>query len=451
MGLRKTQRTKMVAPIRVWGSDSTGKIFNVLAHTLDVSTTGARIGGVKVSLGVGDVITVQYKQQKGLYKVIWVGRPGDKTQDQIGVALLEPERQIWAELHEAPKYRDDYTGGRKVIVQEPPGGAPPPPETPAPAETPAMQAAERTAEEIAAATDPVPVPGETEIDVDGVVMRCARGLSRIEQLVKRKPPSAPALMEFRDALAKLRQTVWALQQWYEVKDEAKKAFPLLAFLNMERLRFVVQAARDLADDMSNKQVELDRELLQSLYQHVQRLRAGESQLWPESQGFSFEVNEPAAKAVSTAAAEIRRSGMPPADAIEFFAGELQRAIGASGIALAGFEGGEMMCVGASGNVPGPGTVLEIEVGPGAEAMTGGKRVYCRDTQSDERVDAELCRAAQILSVVFVPVLSAEGSAVGLIEAVAERANAFDQDRLEALEYAAEYTRELLARRGAVSA
>src|SRR6185312_15593070 len=71
MGLRRTPRTKMVAPIRVWGSDSTGKIFNILAHTLDVSTSGARIGGVKVPLGVGDAVTVQYKQQKGLYKVVW--------------------------------------------------------------------------------------------------------------------------------------------------------------------------------------------------------------------------------------------------------------------------------------------------------------------------------------------------------------------------------------------
>lgn len=443
----------MVAPIRVWGSDSTGKIFNVLAHTLDVSSTGARIGGVKVPLGVGDAVTVQYKQQKGLYKVMWVGRPGDKTQDQIGVALLEPERQIWAEIQEPPQYKDTYSGSRKVVVQEPPGGAPPPPETPPPVETPAMRAAERTAEEIAAETDPISisVPGESEIDIDGVVIRCARGLLRIEQLVKRNPPSAPALMEFRDALAKLRQTVWALQQWYEVKDEAKKAFPLLAFLNTERLRFVVQAARDLADDMSDKQVEVDRELLQSLYQHVQRLRTGESQLWPESQGFSFEVSEPAAKAVNTAAAEIKRSSMPPGDAIEFFAGELQRVVGASGIALAGFEGGEMICVGASGNMPGPGTVLEIEVGPGAEAFTGGKRVYCKDTQSDERVDAELCREAQILSVVFVPVLSSEGATVGLIEAVAARTNAFNNDRLEALEYAAEFTRELLARRAAATA
>ncbi|MGH9523655.1 MAG: GAF domain-containing protein [Terriglobales bacterium] len=434
----------MVAPIRVWGNDSTGKVFNVLAHTLDVSSSGARIGGIRVSLGVGDAVTIQYKQQKALYKVAWVGRPGDKTQDQLGVALLEPERQIWAELRESPQFTDDYRGNRKVPVQQGPIEAPPPPPSPA-----AIQEAERVTEEIVAETEAPPAATETDniIDVDGVVTRCAAGLLRIEQLVKRKPPSATALNEFRDALAKLRQTVWAMQQWYEVKDETRKAFPLLAFLNTERLRFVVQATQDLADDMVNKQVELDRDLLKKLYRSVDQLRAADASSGAEGQGFSFEVSPPADRAgdVRAVAIEVQRSGMDAETGLDFFAGELQRILGASGAAVAALQDGEMVCVAASGNMPGPGMVLETEQGPGAEALANLIIVNCRDTQSDPRVDAELCRAANILSVVFVPVLSEEGAPVGLIEAVADRPNVFDSERTTALHAAIGVARDLLAR------
>ena len=43
MGKRKNSRTKMVLPLRVWGTDATGKTFMLMAHTLDVSPTGARL------------------------------------------------------------------------------------------------------------------------------------------------------------------------------------------------------------------------------------------------------------------------------------------------------------------------------------------------------------------------------------------------------------------------
>ena len=437
----------MVAPIRVWGNDSTGKVFNVLAHTLDVSTSGARIGGIRVALGVGDAVTIQYRQQKALYKVAWIGRPGDKTQDQLGVVLLEPERQIWAELQEAPQFKDEYVGGRRAPLPQVPVEAPPPPPSPA-----AMQEAERVTEEIVAETEAPPAAGEADniIDVDGVVKRCAAGLLRIEQLVRRKPPTAESLMEFRDALAKLRQTVWALQQWYEVKDETRKAFPLLAFLNTERLRFVVQAARDLADDAVNKQVELDRDLLQMLFRSVDQLRASHASSGAEGQGFSFEVAGPVDLSgdVRAVANEIQRSGMDAQTGLDFFAGELERVLGASGAAVAELHDGEMVCVAASGNMPGPGMVLETEQGPGAEALANLTIVNCANTQSDPRVDAELCRAANIHSVVFVPVLSEEGAPVGLIEAVAERPNVFNSERTAALHTAIKVARDLLARRRA---
>src|SRR5437868_6377458 len=112
MGMRKKPRVKMVVPIRIWGTDSSAKPFNVLAYTLNVSSSGARIGGVKVQMGVGDAVTIQYKQNRALFKVVWVGMPGSPTQDQIGISLLEQDRQIWAEVQEPVNFLDDFAGRR---------------------------------------------------------------------------------------------------------------------------------------------------------------------------------------------------------------------------------------------------------------------------------------------------------------------------------------------------
>src|SRR5512133_933149 len=125
MGLRKKPRVKMVVPIRIWGTDSNAQPFNVLAYTLNVSTSGARIGGVKVQLGVGDAVTIQYKQNRALFKVVWVGMPGNPTQDQIGVSLLEQDRQIWAEVQESQTFTDDFAGQRSN--RQPVSTSPPPP------------------------------------------------------------------------------------------------------------------------------------------------------------------------------------------------------------------------------------------------------------------------------------------------------------------------------------
>ena len=50
MGQRKNSRTKMVLPLRVWGTDANGNPFVQLAHTLDVSAHGARLAGFRAAL-----------------------------------------------------------------------------------------------------------------------------------------------------------------------------------------------------------------------------------------------------------------------------------------------------------------------------------------------------------------------------------------------------------------
>jgi hypothetical protein len=96
MGRRTKRRIEMVLPVRIWGLDAAGKPFAQPAQTLDVCGTGARVGGVRSTVALGDVIGMQYKQQKARCKVVWMGQPGTPKQDQIALEYLEKDRNPFA-------------------------------------------------------------------------------------------------------------------------------------------------------------------------------------------------------------------------------------------------------------------------------------------------------------------------------------------------------------------
>ncbi len=103
MDEKKYERVKMVLPVRIAGHDANGQPFSLLAHTLDFSRTGARIGGVRVSLQVDEEITVEYKRQRGRFVVRWVG-----TRYDIDVENLNPDKFVFMELPEG-SYREVST------------------------------------------------------------------------------------------------------------------------------------------------------------------------------------------------------------------------------------------------------------------------------------------------------------------------------------------------------
>jgi PilZ domain len=112
MGDRRETRIKAVLPLRLWGTDAAGKPYMAVAYTLDVSRTGARLGGVTVELKVGDTVGLQYKNAKARYRVQWVGDLVRKER-QIGVVSLQPEKDLWGvqlpqpepDAYDAPRSR----------------------------------------------------------------------------------------------------------------------------------------------------------------------------------------------------------------------------------------------------------------------------------------------------------------------------------------------------------
>lgn len=92
---RRGTRTKAVLPVRVKGKDSNGKVFEELAHTLDVTATGLRLGSVRRELSVEDEVTVLFRQRRMQFRVVWTKKMKGTSEFQVGLQALTREKEAW--------------------------------------------------------------------------------------------------------------------------------------------------------------------------------------------------------------------------------------------------------------------------------------------------------------------------------------------------------------------
>jgi hypothetical protein len=92
IGKRQSVRTKSVVPVRVWiaGSEDIH-----LAHTLDVSNNGVKLGSYVGGMKVGDEIVIQYHQKHAQFRVTWIIACEGSAEKQIGAECLEPGKHLW--------------------------------------------------------------------------------------------------------------------------------------------------------------------------------------------------------------------------------------------------------------------------------------------------------------------------------------------------------------------
>ncbi len=95
MGKRREPRKPIEVPVRIFGTDSGGKIFSENVATLDVSQSGAKLGGVRAHVKVEEIIGVAYRTSKVHFRVKWAGEPGSPPDGQIGLLNLTPEQPFW--------------------------------------------------------------------------------------------------------------------------------------------------------------------------------------------------------------------------------------------------------------------------------------------------------------------------------------------------------------------
>jgi len=94
--LRRQKRIKSVLPVKIWGLDADGQALSQPAHTLDVTPHGARIGGVTRRFKDNDIIGIARGAMKTRCRVAWTTLNEKTNLWEIGVELLEPEKNLWA-------------------------------------------------------------------------------------------------------------------------------------------------------------------------------------------------------------------------------------------------------------------------------------------------------------------------------------------------------------------
>jgi len=92
---RRGSRTKAVLPVRIKGKDSSGKAFEELAHTLDVTPSGVRLGSVRCELSAQDEVTIFFRQRRIQFRVVWTKKMKGTSEFQVGLQALTQEREAW--------------------------------------------------------------------------------------------------------------------------------------------------------------------------------------------------------------------------------------------------------------------------------------------------------------------------------------------------------------------
>lgn len=93
----------MVLPLRVLTHEGEGEALPTqLAHTVEISPLGCRLGGLRSELYPGQTITLQRGQQKAAFRVVW-SRQLAANENQAGIEALDYGKDIWAvDLPAAP-------------------------------------------------------------------------------------------------------------------------------------------------------------------------------------------------------------------------------------------------------------------------------------------------------------------------------------------------------------
>jgi hypothetical protein len=91
MSTRAKLRRKVVLAVSIIRCTNQEK---QLAHTLDITESSARLGGLTTRFESGEMIDIQRGAIRARFQVVWMGKAGTPTERQAGVRAMEP-KVIW--------------------------------------------------------------------------------------------------------------------------------------------------------------------------------------------------------------------------------------------------------------------------------------------------------------------------------------------------------------------
>jgi hypothetical protein len=92
---RRHDRIHAVLPVRVRGTDASGASFEGMAHTLDLTSTGARLGSIRHNLKALDTLTIFYHQRRMEFTVVWTKLLDGKSEYQVGLQAFSQDKEGW--------------------------------------------------------------------------------------------------------------------------------------------------------------------------------------------------------------------------------------------------------------------------------------------------------------------------------------------------------------------
>jgi len=95
MDRRRKHRVTAHLPVRVWGVDAKAQPFMQLARVRNISTKGALVQGMLRPVRPGEVVHVQFGEERAQFRVVWAGRKGTPAEGELGIEGLSAEPSIW--------------------------------------------------------------------------------------------------------------------------------------------------------------------------------------------------------------------------------------------------------------------------------------------------------------------------------------------------------------------
>ena len=117
---------------------------------------------------------------------------------------------------------------------------------------------------------------------------------------------------------------------------------------------------------------------------------------------------------------------------------------ADGAVVALRQGERIVCRASVGAAPPAGAPVQSDSGLAGECLRQRVVVWCRDTETDPRVNREACQALRLRSTVLVPVLR-QDAVEGMVEVFSSRPDLFDRGDVMAMTRMAEVIAEMLGK------
>jgi CheY-like chemotaxis protein len=90
---RKEERVRIELPVRL--CRATRGLKPQLAHTVDISKSGARLAGLEEPLEHGEIVKLECGNREAPFRVVWTGGQGTASAGQAGLECLAADEDFW--------------------------------------------------------------------------------------------------------------------------------------------------------------------------------------------------------------------------------------------------------------------------------------------------------------------------------------------------------------------